>query len=1324
MKKRFLPLLLALCGTATATWADAPVKVTTVTDGGFAEGTHWYYLSIGAQGFRISDNRNNSFITLGGVRRATADNVWCFVGNDSEGYMIYNMNAGTKKALAAPKEMKGNTGADSHAHLMDVANLPSDYTNRWDITAAPTSYGIKNGFYISEHGESNKTLNNRDRKLAFWSTGKDAGSTIAITPLVDETHVGTMNIDMTTGTFTASNQAGTWHKVWTSNTVEGKPVITFSADNNDMSKNDDNTINMAPGTQNSNTATYTIASSTAQIMRYSFIVAKKTASTNTMTLTIDGKEYDLTSSSHNISVTLPVSATSTSFTLHGPSNAGEEIKVTNFQVEYKANSTYSQEISLSTGSGLSTSAWAQTWTSTSSSPTITLSTTANNMKNDSNSFVMASGNAKSSVYTLASDGGNITSYTFKAALKSGDTSSDVKITANGTETAISTTASTISVTGLDAASTTFTLTGTNTPVVITEFTVAGKDDAPVTLKVDSVEAQQDLLVCTSTPNYRIPAIAQAKNGNLIAVSDYRFSGADIGSGALDLRARISKDNGATWGDIKTIADHNQYASGSANATKFMHTGFGDPCIVADRDTNKVLLMSCTGNIMYWNGTRDNHQGIARFYSKDGGETWEKPEDISDKIYALFDGSQIGGAKTMFIGSGRICQSRIVKVKDYYRLYCSIIMKDNNDGNTSHNFVIFSDDFGQTWDVLGGPNVAPINSDCDEPKAEELPDGSVICSSRVNGGRKYNIFHFTDMQKATGSWDSESYSNSSNNGVVAAGNSCNGEVMIVPVKRNKDQKQMYLMMQSVPMGPGGRYNVGIYYKELESYADFNTPANMSKDWDGHHQASYISSAYSTMTLQNNNTIGFLYEESTFGFDYCIIYKNYSIEKITDGKYTYDSTVSNTEYMKESVAANVVASVEEKVTASDQYAAAKTVGTLTEEGKAAVEEAKTAYEADPTIDNYVALNAAVENADRNESAPLKTYKIRNKDRSNGTLYLTATTDGLTAKTEANGGENIKFCLVPGAASGTYRIYSPTVKKYIGRTQARETKTPLVDNAADAYDYRIDLNLGNFTAAFVCTNPTTGTYPALHLAQDNTRIVPWTTDANASRWFIEDTDIEADMYALSFSASDYGTLFMPKSFVMPEGIKGGVVTPTATGIAIDYCYQAGETVPANTGLLLSSTQGTFKELPLISEVAQARALSSEEAEPATPANYLHGTTKKELTAVEGTGIDYTFYKLAYGTSQANLNVLGFYWGAENGEAFTNAAYKAFLAIPRTQAASAKRGFPLNGSEITGIHNATVEGEDAPAAIYDLQGRRLSQIPGTGIYVGSDHKKHIVVK
>lgn len=48
---------------------------------------------------------------------------------------------------------------------------------------------------------------------------------------------------------------------------------------------------------------------------------------------------------------------------------------------------------------------------------------------------------------------------------------------------------------------------------------------------------------------------------------------------------------------------------------------------------------------------------------------------------------------------------------------------------------------------------------------------------------------------------------------------------------------------------------------------------------------MGSAYSTMTLQHDNKVGFLYEESTFGYDYTIVYKNYSLEQITDSAYTF-------------------------------------------------------------------------------------------------------------------------------------------------------------------------------------------------------------------------------------------------------------------------------------------------------------------------------------------------------------------------------------------------------------------------------------------------------
>ena len=203
--------------------------------------------------------------------------------------------------------------------------------------------------------------------------------------------------------------------------------------------------------------------------------------------------------------------------------------------------------------------------------------------------------------------------------------------------------------------------------------------------------------------YRIPALAVTKDGTLIAVADYRHSGTDIGvtnNGRIDLHYALSHDNGNTWSDVMTLINGQ-----GANSPDFMNVGFGDPCIVADRESNRVLLLSCAGNVSFQNGTRRNHQNIARFYSEDGGKSWSKPEDIAESIYSQFDNSIYGPVRSMFVASGRIFQSRMVKVNDYYRLYCAILVRDKSA--THMNYVLYSDDFGASWTILGDKDTPAV-----------------------------------------------------------------------------------------------------------------------------------------------------------------------------------------------------------------------------------------------------------------------------------------------------------------------------------------------------------------------------------------------------------------------------------------------------------------------------------------------------------------------------------------------------------------------------------------------------------------------------------------
>ena len=394
-----------------------------------------------------------------------------------------------------------------------------------------------------------------------------------------------------------------------------------------------------------------------------------------------------------------------------------------------------------------------------------------------------------------------------------------------------------------------------------------------------------LLDPTDIP-YRIPAIATANDGTLIAVADYRHSGTDIGVtnyGRIDLHYRLSHDNGNTWGEVLTLINGQ-----GAESPDFMNVGFGDPCIVADRESNRVLILSCAGNVSFQNGTRQRHQNIARFYSDDCGRTWSAPEDISESIYAQFDNSLYGPVRSMFVASGRIMQSRITKVGDYYRLYCAVLVRDKSA--THMNYVLFSDDFGASWKVLGDINEPAVYNTADEPKVEELPDGTLLISSRYNGGRYYNFFNYTDVASGAGVWDDAVFSGAQNGGVAAKDNSTNGEVMLIPVTRVADNAPMHILLQSLPLGPN-RTNVGIYYKELASDEDYYTPSDLAANWDGVLQVTTLNSAYSTMTWQKDNRLGFLYEEETHGSSnlayggYTMVYECFDVEALTDGKYTY-------------------------------------------------------------------------------------------------------------------------------------------------------------------------------------------------------------------------------------------------------------------------------------------------------------------------------------------------------------------------------------------------------------------------------------------------------
>lgn len=359
--------------------------------------------------------------------------------------------------------------------------------------------------------------------------------------------------------------------------------------------------------------------------------------------------------------------------------------------------------------------------------------------------------------------------------------------------------------------------------------------------------------------YRIPAIVQCKSGKIIAFTDHRYDGTDIGWGHhLDIVMKTSCDGGETWSENEQMVAQ----GGSKVATDF-NCGHGDAAVVADNKTGELLLMCASGGISYFDSSREQPIMMGRYCSRDEGRTWQG-EDVTKQIYKLMP--DIKGA---FFTSGRMVQSKKIKVGTHYRIYSALA---TNRGNR----VLYSDDFGKTWGVLGAQaNAQEAAPKGDEAKVEELPNGDVLLSSRVSSGRYFNIYSYDNAKTAAGRWGPVAFSGAENKGVKASSNACNGELVLAKAKINGKKKTM--LLQSVPLGPE-RTKVAIYYKELKSAADYATPESVAANWEGCYEVSNTLSAYSTMIHDNKGNILFLMEENSVESHYDIVFEKLSMETI--------------------------------------------------------------------------------------------------------------------------------------------------------------------------------------------------------------------------------------------------------------------------------------------------------------------------------------------------------------------------------------------------------------------------------------------------------------
>ena len=170
-------------GTITVTGANLRLKSSAAPNG---DNTYWYTVNqeLGT-GNRIcaepayTDWSNNLMLNNDNVAINSAA-LWCFVGNDTDGYKIYNRAWGADYALAT-------IGSEETARTM---MKPVAEASTYDVVFHAYNGG-KGQFFIRTHGSENDFLNDRGDYLAKWNNASayDANGSVMMINEVFDTEV-------------------------------------------------------------------------------------------------------------------------------------------------------------------------------------------------------------------------------------------------------------------------------------------------------------------------------------------------------------------------------------------------------------------------------------------------------------------------------------------------------------------------------------------------------------------------------------------------------------------------------------------------------------------------------------------------------------------------------------------------------------------------------------------------------------------------------------------------------------------------------------------------------------------------------------------------------------------------------------------------------------------------------------------------------------------------------------------------------------------------------------------------------------------------------
>jgi len=313
-------------------------------------------------------------------------------------------------------------------------------------------------------------------------------------------------------------------------------------------------------------------------------------------------------------------------------------------------------------------------------------------------------------------------------------------------------------------------------------------------------------------NFRIPAIATAMNGDLLATIDARYGGADMQyNKKVQIAYKRSSDNGTTWTDMELMTTFPQGEVGS------------DPSLIVDKNSGVIF---CFYNYLDhnsdFNKKAPNKRAVDyRHYvqsSKDHGKTWSKPKDIRKEIMP----EGVKERDFVFISSGRGIQ----------RENGDLVHTITHVGKGGYLFG--SKDGGKTWDAYRDK---AMYSPANENKVVELSDGTLMINARNNKAKYRYVHRSTDEAKT---WQGAMDTN-------LPDPKCNAEPLVFTRKKDGYSKDRLLFVNACSQK--GRKNLVLSI----SYDD-------GKTWKHRKCITKGAAAYSSITICKNGDIGIFYEDN--------------------------------------------------------------------------------------------------------------------------------------------------------------------------------------------------------------------------------------------------------------------------------------------------------------------------------------------------------------------------------------------------------------------------------------------------------------------------------